>query len=94
MNAINPSVVFYWFGVLILGQINNEYQGLQLLTFFAAILISFFGIDILKIMGAGMLNKKITPKTMKKVNIFTGSVLMIFGIVMIVRGIHGYIYPQ
>jgi threonine/homoserine/homoserine lactone efflux protein len=92
LNAINPSVVFYWFGVLILGQINNQYKGPELFIFFASILVSFFGIDILKIMGAGLLNKKITPTTMKKINLFTGTVLMIFGIVMIVKGINGYIH--
>jgi threonine/homoserine/homoserine lactone efflux protein len=79
-------VLFYWFAVLTLDTDSVAAGGWQAITFIAVILLTFFGLDILKIMGAKKLRVFITPGVLKQLNLILGGILMIFGIVLIIRG--------
>lgn len=86
LNFLNPMVLFYWFAVLTIDTESMAAGGWQALTFIAVILITFFGVDILKIVGAKKLRVFITPNALKRLNLILGGILMIFGIVLIIRG--------
>jgi threonine/homoserine/homoserine lactone efflux protein len=86
LNFLNPMVLFYWFAVLTLDTDSVAAGGWQAITFIAVILLTFFGLDILKIMGAKKLRVFITPGVLKQLNLILGGILMIFGIVLIIRG--------
>lgn len=89
LNLANPLVIFYWFSVLSLGD-SNQVEGLgtqaTLLLFISIILLTFFSIDVLKILGAKQLRPFITNKLLKSLNQLIGIVFMVFGIVLLVQG--------
>ncbi len=89
LNLANPLVVFYWFSVLTLGDA-NKIEGWSanavLLTFVGIILLVFFAIDFLKIVGAKQLRPFITNKLLKSLNLLIGIVFMAFGVVLLAQG--------
>lgn len=89
LNIANPLVIFYWFSVLSLGDA-QKIEGLTtrttLLLFIGIILLTFFSIDILKIMGAKQLRPFITNKLLKSLNQLIGIVFMAFGVVLLIQG--------
>lgn len=91
-NIINPGVLFYWFAVTFIGQYKNNFGEFQMIVFYVSILVSFFSIDVLKIIGAGSLKKFMTPEILKKVNQIVGVILIIFGTALILKGaFHNYL---
>jgi threonine/homoserine/homoserine lactone efflux protein len=86
LNFLNPMVLFYWFAVLTTDTERVASGGWQAISFIAIILITFFSVDILKIVGAKKLRVFITPSVLKRLNLILGAILMIFGIVLIIRG--------
>lgn len=85
LNMINPSVFFYWCALLIVAN-NRGYSGLEMLLFFASIVVSFFTIDFLKILGAARLKNFMTYKRLKSINRVTGFILILSGLGMILKG--------
>jgi len=91
LNLANPMVVFYWFSVMTLGAEDATSHGPDnsMLVFLASILITFFSIDVLKIIGAKSLRPLVTDKVLKGLNRLIGIVFVGFGVVLIVQGIIG-----
>jgi len=87
LNIVNPMVIFYWFGVITLAAAKIEGNSSSVFLFIVIILVTFFTIDVFKIIGAKKLRPFITPYLLKKLNLFTGFVLVIFGLVLIIRGL-------
>lgn len=89
LNLANPLVIFYWFSVLSYGDTNHvEGWGANatLILFIGIILLIFFSIDFLKILGAKQLRPFITSKLLKSLNQLIGIVFMAFGVVLLVQG--------
>lgn len=86
LNFLNPMVLFYWFAILTIDSESVAAGGWQALTFITVILLTFFGVDVLKIVGAKKLRVFITPNVLKRLNLILGGILMVFGIVLIIRG--------
>jgi len=90
LNLANPLVIFYWFSVLSLGDANHVAgwsTQTVLFVFICIILLTFFSIDILKIVGAKQLRPFITDKLLQSLNHLIGIVFMVFGVVLLVQGI-------
>jgi threonine/homoserine/homoserine lactone efflux protein len=89
LNTANPMVIFYWFSVMALGAKQNTDMSFttQMLIYIGIILAVFFSIDILKIIGAKKLRPFITNKVLRSLNHFTGSILMIFGVILFIQGL-------
>lgn len=88
LNFANPLVVFYWVGVMTYGAKDSGGDGSWgMLFYLTIILITFFGIDVLKIFGAKRLRPLVTPKLLVGLNRLIGIVFVVFGIVFIVQGI-------
>ncbi len=89
LNIANPLVIFYWFSVMSLGDA-HKIEGLNtrftLLIFVGVILMTFFTIDILKILGAKQLRPFITNNLLRSLNQLIGIVFVAFGIVLILQG--------
>lgn len=91
INALNPGVLFYWLTLISvlpnppieLGITNAQ----ALLIHLSLIFITFFGIDILKIVGAKKLKEILTPAWMRVVNLVLGIILSCFGTLFLIRGI-------
>ncbi|SFT81676.1 Threonine/homoserine/homoserine lactone efflux protein [Lishizhenia tianjinensis] len=88
LNMANPLVIFYWFSVLAFGGEGNNKVSLEPLDVFiyvAVILLTFFTIDVLKILGAKQLRPFITNAVLKSLNRITGTILFAFGIFLVVQ---------
>jgi threonine/homoserine/homoserine lactone efflux protein len=91
INAVNPGVLFYWLTLLSLLPDSPETIDLSRtntqLIYIAIILITFFGIDVLKILGAKKLQDFLTPGWIRVVNLVLGFVLISFGSLFLIQGI-------
>lgn len=89
LNMANPMVVFYWFSVMALGAKQNSELPFSTLMFIylSIILIVFFSIDILKIIGAKKLRPFINNAVLKSLSRITGSILFAFGVILLIQGI-------
>lgn len=88
LNLANPLVIFYWFSVLALGGEGNNtvsLEGFDVFVYVSVILITFFGIDVLKILGAKQLRPFITNAVLRSLNRITGTILFAFGIFLVVQ---------
>ncbi|MBI3134847.1 MAG: LysE family transporter [Bacteroidetes bacterium] len=91
INAVNPGVLFYWLTLMSLLPDTppelalNRTQGL--IIYIAIILITFFGLDVLKIFGAKKLKEILTPQWMYVVNLVLGIILLVFGTLFLFKGI-------
>jgi len=90
LNIANPLVVFYWFSVMALGaEEAGGSGGWKMIFYLGIILITFFTIDLLKILGAKRLRPLVTPRLLIGLNRLIGIVFIVFGVVLIVQGILG-----
>lgn len=89
LNIANPLVVFYWFSVMTFGADDSPGDGsnVTIFLFLSCILITFFAIDILKILGAKRLRPLVTPKLLTALNRLIGIVFVLFGVFLIIDGI-------
>ncbi|MDG1332362.1 MAG: LysE family translocator [Crocinitomicaceae bacterium] len=88
LNIANPLVVFYWVGVMTFGaKDSGGADSWGMLFYLSIILITFFGIDVLKILGAKRLRPLVTPGVLMGLNRLIGVIFIVFGIVFIVQGI-------
>ena len=89
LNIANPMVVFYWFSVMTLGGDASPGEGSHwnLLFFLTIILVTFFAIDVLKIIGAKRLRPLVTPRVLVGLNRLIGIVFVIFGLFLIIQGV-------
>ena len=89
LNLANPLVIFYWFSVMALGKTaaRDAFTGWDMFIYLCIILITFFTIDVLKIIGAKKLRPFITTKVLKSLNQITGSVLLAFGFFLILNSV-------
>ncbi len=88
LNIANPLVIFYWFSVMTIGsEDTGGTNSWGMLFFLSTILITFFGIDILKIIGAKRLRPLVTQRLLIGLNRLIGIVFVVFGIFFIVQGI-------
>ena len=89
LNFANPLVVFYWFSVMTAGkgETLEDFTGWNMVIYLGVILLTFFSIDVLKIIGAKKLRPFITTRVLRSLNHITGSVLMAFGVFLIVHSV-------
>mgnify|MGYP001627130649 FL=1 len=88
LNIANPLVIFYWFSVMTLAaksNVNGDPQHSSVLFLLSVILITFFSIDILKILGAKKLRPLVTDKLLIALNHLIAIVFAIFGVVLVVQ---------
>jgi len=87
LNMMNPLVIFYWFSVMTLGAEEGESRDVSMVLYLTYILITFFAIDFLKILGAKRLRSLVTERLMLGLNRMVGIVFVGFGVVLIAQGI-------
>ncbi|HLP56362.1 MAG TPA: LysE family transporter [Fluviicola sp.] len=94
LNFANPAVIVYWFSVIAFGakklekgDSSSDYMWLYI----TVLIITFFSIDILKILGAKKLRPFITDRVLTGLNRLTGLIILICGIVLFARGISKFL---
>lgn len=94
LNFINIGVLVYWLIViLVVGPIlNNETD--RMITFFITVILVYLGLDIIKIVLAKQLKKKLTQNRIRMMKKVLGVILVICGIVMVIKGFIPYDFEQ
>lgn len=94
LNFANPAVIFYWFSVIALGakKSDNSELGDNILIYIAIILITFFSVDVLKIIGAKKLRPFITDKVLLVLNRLTGIIILVTGTFLFTKGLMEWIF--
>lgn len=90
LNFANPAVIFYWFSVIALGAKKDGAEsslGGYMLLYIGILLMTFFAVDVLKIVGAKKLRPFITEKVLTGLNRFTGMIILITGITLFTQGV-------
>ncbi len=86
LNFINVGVLAFWFGLVIVITPDIGIEPDKVFRFFGAIILTYFIVDIFKILLAKQLKSKLTPLIIYKIKRGMGIVLMIFGIVLFSKG--------
>lgn len=86
LNLMNPLVVFYWFSVMTMGANDKGSSESSIILFLTYILVTFFSIDLLKILGAKKLRPLVTQKVLMGLNRLVGIVFFVFGVILVAQG--------
>lgn len=87
LNFINIGVLAFWLLLLVGFSSDLEMDGNRIFNFFLAILITYFIVDLVKIILAKQLQNKLTPPIIYKIKKGMGVLLMFFGLLMLSKGL-------
>ena len=85
INTINPFTFVFWFTVTPTVILKAGADEIGMISFYAGILGTILFTDSLKIFLAKLIRKKLQPKHILKMRKISGSALVIFGIILLVR---------
>lgn len=86
LNALNPSVIFFWLTMVSVAQEEFGDNKNDIFIFFTSLLATFFGFDVLKIVLASYFKRFFTPVVLLWLNKIVGFGLLVFGVVLVIRG--------
>ncbi len=86
LNFINIGVLVFWLGVIIITGPGLENDVNRFLVFFGTMILAYFVTDLLKILLAKQLKRKLTPPRILKVKKLLGVILIVCGLFLIVKG--------
>ena len=86
LNFINIGVLAFWMGIIIVFGPKLNMETDRIVLFIAVIILTYFVVDILKIMVAKQLKSRLTPNNIYKIKRVISVILMIFGSFLIVQG--------
>jgi len=81
INTLNPAVIAFWLTTATTLAISNSVK--QRIIIFSTCILINLAADIAKVMLAGKLSKKLTHKNIVSINKISGSILLIFGVVLL-----------
>lgn len=86
LNFVNFTVLAGWIGILIIATTStNSTQSMY--VFLAVVLITFFAVDLLKILLAENLKSKMTPRFIFNTKRWLSIIIMAFGVLLLIQGI-------
>jgi threonine/homoserine/homoserine lactone efflux protein len=85
INTLNPGVLVFWFGAMIVAVTGLDLNGVQVIYYFACTIFTLITFDLLKIMFSHKLRKVVTELVMTRLFRITGIILMSLGIFVIIR---------
>jgi threonine/homoserine/homoserine lactone efflux protein len=83
LNSLNPAVWLLWLGNVTAVSKSLNYSVFKMILYFGTTLGLVLLVELAKVSAAGKLKKVLTEKTMHNVNLVTGIMLIIFGLVLI-----------
>ncbi|WP_417884606.1 LysE family translocator [Zunongwangia sp.] len=86
LNFINIGVLGFWLGLIIVFGPRLDMQTNRIVLFFSTVLLSYLMVDILKIILAKKLNRKLTPHRIYIMKKAISILLIVFGAVLISQG--------
>ncbi len=87
LNFINIGVLGFWLGLIIVFGPQMQMETDRIVVFFSTVLGTYLFFDVIKILLAKKLNRKLTPNRIYYTKRVISVVLIIFGIVLIGQGL-------
>jgi threonine/homoserine/homoserine lactone efflux protein len=97
LNIANPMVIFYWFWVVSVGSDSAQsklHHNEIIYLFLGIVFLTFFSVDLLKILGAKRLRPLVTDAVLTALNKVISGVFLFFGIVSLVKAIIAIFNPE
>ena len=85
INFINIGVLAFWLGLIVVIVPTLDMNPTYVFWYFSVIIITYFLTDLVKIILAKQLKKKLTPKIIYKIKKTMGILLIIFGIALLLK---------
>lgn len=86
LNFINIGVLGFWLGLIVVISPQMENDGNRIVIFFSTVLLTYFIVDIFKIILAKSLNRYLTPKRIFLLKRLIALIMMICGGLLIFKG--------
>ncbi len=83
INLVNPFVILFWVGVVSVESTRYDFSHLHIIALFSATLLTVFGTDILKSLGANKITSFLNPKILIWINRIAGVILIVSGMSLI-----------
>ena len=83
INGINPFVMLFWISIASMISLKSEWDSTDNFSYYAGLLVTVFGIDLLKAFVAGKLAHLMTPRLRGILNKGVGILICYFGLNMI-----------
>ncbi len=90
LNFINIGVLGFWLGLIIVFGPTLEMQINRIIVFFGSVLGTYLVFDIIKILLAKKLNRKLTPERIYRMKKGISIIMVVFGMILLTRGL----FPQ
>ena len=91
LNIINIGVLIFWIGTVAVIGPRLDMNPYKIIKFFCVVFGFYFCMDIIKILLAKKLRKKMTPKNIIRTRQYTGLGLIIFGVILSVKGLLAWV---
>ena len=85
LNIFNPAVWLFWLGIISLIKLKEDYTRIHEAAFFSSVLVTVFGMDLLKSFIANRISHLLNSTVLHWINWIVGSVLVAFGLRMILK---------
>lgn len=82
LNAINIGILAFWLAVVIAVSSGLQMDELRILKYFLVVIFTFLLTDLIKILIAKQLKKKLTPIVLRKIRQVLGVFFIIFGVIL------------
>ena len=86
LNFINIGVLVFWLGIVLVAGPSLENERTRFIIFFSVLILAYFMTDLIKIILAKQLKKKLTPPIIVKTKKTLGAMLVVFGLILIIKG--------
>lgn len=94
INFINPFVIIFWIGVVSVESTRYNFSHLHMTALFTAVLLTVFGTDILKSIGANKITNFLNPGILLWINRIAGVILIISGLSLIWKVVNVFVNGQ
>ena len=90
LNLLNPAVWLIWLGNVTAVSKTLKYSVISMIIYFGITLGVVLLVEMSKILAASKLKKILTDKAMHRINIFTGALMLAFGLILV----YNYYFEQ
>ncbi|WP_299212905.1 LysE family transporter [uncultured Aquimarina sp.] len=87
LNFINIGVLAFWIGIIVVAGPQMDMDTNRIVLFFVMVLCTYLFIDVLKMLLAKRLRRKLTPKRTYIIKRAISMVMVVFGVFLILKGV-------
>ncbi len=87
LNFINIGVLAFWIGIIVVAGPQMDMDTNRIILFFVMVLCTYLFVDVLKMLLAKRLKRKLTPKRTYIIKRAISMIMVVFGVFLILKGV-------